>query len=162
MDEGNLFSIKPVSTPQDLQDVAILFQEYATSLKIDLSFQDFAVELASMPGKYSHPTGFLLLARSPTGQAIGCIGVRSLEGLEISEMKRLYVSPQGRGTGLGRALAQKALDQARQLGYRRIRLDTLRSMTSARSLYEKLGFYEIEPYYHNPLVGTCFLELNFC
>lgn len=136
-----------------------LFREYAESLDIDLGFQDFNSEVANMPGKYAHPTGVLLLARTGAGRPIGCVGLRSLGDPDTCEMKRLYVSPLGRGMGLGKALALEALDRARNMGYRRVRLDTLRSMASAVALYEKLGFAEVAPYYHNPTEGTRFLEL---
>lgn len=154
------YSIKPVTTPEDLSGTIALFREYAASLDTDLSFQDFDSEVTNMPGKYAHPTGALLLARTDTGLPIGCVGLRSLGDHETCEMKRLYVSPLGRGTGLGKALTLEVLDQARRMGYRRVRLDTLRSMTGAMALYEKLGFSEVEPYYNNPLEGTRFLELN--
>ncbi|KAI1854023.1 hypothetical protein JX266_001164 [Neoarthrinium moseri] len=152
------YSVTAVTTPKDVEDTAALFQEYAVSLGIDLAFQGFDSELANLPGKYSPPTGCLLIGRSSNGEAIGCVGLRSLDA-DTSEMKRLYVSPSGRGSGLGKALAQQAVEQARRLGYRRIRLDSLRSMKGARALYAKLGFLEIEPYYNNPEEGACFLEL---
>ncbi|KAH6646260.1 GCN5-like N-acetyltransferase [Truncatella angustata] len=153
-------TITPVNTPADLHDIVALFHEYVASLKIDLSFQDFATEVSSLPGKYSPPTGCLLLARSrTTGQAIGCVALRPLEP-KVCEMKRLYVSPLGRGAGLGKALALRALEQARQLGYERARLDTLANMGSARALYGKLGFVEVEPYYNSPMKDTKFLELT--
>ncbi len=152
--------IRPVTTPEDLTSAIALFREYAASLDTDLSFQDFDAEVANMPGKYSRPTGALLLARNEAGQPIGCVGLRSLGDAETCEMKRLYVSPLGRGTGLGRALTLEVLDQAKKMGYRRVRLDTLRSMTNAMALYEKLGFSEVEPYYNNPFKGARFLELN--
>lgn len=154
------YSIRPVTTPEDLTSTIALFREYVASLNTDLSFQDFDSEVSSMPGKYSHPTGALLLARTDAGLCIGCVGLRSLGDPETCEMKRLYVSPLGRGTGLGKALTLEVLDQARRMGYRRVRLDTLRSMRSAMALYEKLGFIDVEPYYNNPLEGTRFLELN--
>lgn len=154
------YSITRVTTPDDLTSTIALFHEYAASLNMDLSFQDFASEVANMPGKYSHPTGTLLLARTGAGTPIGCVGLRPLEGSETCEMKRLYVSPLGRGTGVGKALAVEVLKQARKIGYRRVRLDTLRSMASAKALYEKLGFLEVDPYYNNPLDGATFLELT--
>lgn len=154
------YSIRPVITPDDLSSTIALFREYAATLDADLSFQDFSSEVANMPGKYSQPTGTLLLARNGAGTPIGCVGVRPLGDPETCEMKRLYVSHVGRGTGLGKALALEALDQARGMGYRRVRLDTLQSMTSAKALYGKLGFIEVEPYYNNPLDGASFLELT--
>jgi ribosomal protein S18 acetylase RimI-like enzyme len=154
------YSITQVSTTSDLKDTIELFQEYAASLNIDLSFQDFDSEVAKMPGIYSPPRGVLLLARSEDGQAIGCVEIRCLDEFGSCEMKRLYVSPRGRGMGLGSALALQAIEQARRLNYHRVRLDKLQSMTSAKKLYQKLGFVEIEPYYHNPLADVLFLELD--
>lgn len=153
------FLISKVVSQQDLSDTISLFEAYTTSLGIDLTFQDFATEMAQMPGKYSSPTGTLLLARDNNGEPIGCVGLRQLDD-GICEMKRLYVNPKGRGSGLGKALALEVVKEAKQLGYSAIRLDTLPSMASARGLYKSLGFVEIEPYYSTPLEGTIFLELK--
>ncbi|MBE9606053.1 GNAT family N-acetyltransferase [Acetobacteraceae bacterium H6797] len=109
-----------------------------------------------MPGKYAPPKGALLLARNTEGTAIGCVALRPLaEG--CCEMKRLYVSPEGRGLGLGRALLEAILAEARRIGYREIRLDTLPGMDSAIALYEKAGFSRIPAYYETPLAGTIFM-----
>lgn len=153
------FSIVEVDNKHDLSDTATLFEAYARSLGIDLGFQGFAAEMADMPGKYAKPRGALLLARTLDGAAIGCVGLRPLNE-DICEMKRLYVAPGGRGTGLGRALAEAVISAARQAGYQKMRLDTLSSMTSALSLYKSLGFYEIIAYYVTPLAETVFLELK--
>lgn len=153
------FAISNVISEHDLADTVKLFEAYATSLGIDLTFQDFATEMAQMPGKYSPPTGILLLARNEKDDAIGCIGLRQLDGT-ICEMKRLYVNPTGRGLGVGKALALQVIKEATQLGYAAIRLDTLPDMASARALYKSLGFVEIGPYYATPLEGTIFLELQ--
>ena len=113
-----------------------------------------------MPGKYSPPQGELLLARNADGVGTGCGGLRPL-GIEgVAEMKRLYVAPAGRGTGVGRALAVALVETAQKLGYSEIRLDTLPSMRAAIGLYEQLGFVDIEPYYETPLEGTRFLSLR--
>ena len=152
-------SITKVASEQDLADTIKLFEAYAVSLGIDLTFQDFASEMAEMPGKYAPPTGTLLLARNADSEAIGCVGLRQLQG-DICEMKRLYIDPQGRGTGLGKALAQEVVKEAKRLGYAAMRLDTLPSMSSARGLYKSLGFVEIKPYYKTPIEGTIFLELE--
>jgi ribosomal protein S18 acetylase RimI-like enzyme len=132
--------------------------EYAGSLGVDLSFQGFAGELERLPVMYGPPSGCLLLAQH-SGEAIGCIGVRGCTGQDC-EMKRLYVRNHVRGSGLGRALALRAIDAARMLGYRRVLLDTLLSMDRARELYRALNFREIEPYYDNPLAGTSFMALE--
>ncbi|KAK5697103.1 hypothetical protein LTR17_024009 [Elasticomyces elasticus] len=153
--------IKPFGNDEkDLTDIAELFKAYAQSLGIDLAFQDFSTELANLPGKYATPLGALLLARNNSNQAVGCVGLRSLPDSGYCEMKRLYVSPQGRGAGLGRKLADAVVQEAKRLGYKTMRLDTLESMSSARALYESLGFREVDAYYETPLAGTIFLELT--
>ena len=138
----------------------MLFEAYAKSLGIDLSFQDFATEMKSMPGKYAPPNGSLLLAReNVNGDAVGCVGLRSLGGDRCCEMKRLYVDPKGRGLGVGKTLVEAVIEEAQRLGYQAMRLDTLPDMTSARKLYKSLGFTEISSYYDTPIEGTIFLEL---
>jgi putative acetyltransferase len=159
-----LNTIKPVRSDEDLKSIVGLFQDYAASLDIDLTFQDFALELESLPGKYAPPVGELLLAMDVvTEKPIGCVGIRPLllpNGPKSCEMKRLYVNPAWRGRGLGRALANKALEAARDLGYERILLDTLQEMNIARALYKSLGFEECEKYYNNPLPGVVYLSKN--
>jgi ribosomal protein S18 acetylase RimI-like enzyme len=152
------YSIAPAIGERDITDVAALFREYGQSLGIDLSFQHFDEELASLPGDYAEPRGTLLLARVG-GTAAGCVGARPLDE-SICEMKRLYVRPAFRGLRLGDALAHAVIDAARTRGYTRMRLDTLPSMTSARKLYASLGFREIPPYRFNPIEGTTFMELT--
>jgi GNAT superfamily N-acetyltransferase len=148
----------PAHTPDQLAVVRQLFREYADEIQADLCFQGFQQELAGLPGKYAPPRGCLLLA-CDEAELAGCVALRPLDG-ETCEMKRLYVRPAFRGTGLGRQLAQAVIARARAIGYRRMRLDTLRSMTSARTLYATLGFVEIPAYYENPLPGPVYLELN--
>jgi ribosomal protein S18 acetylase RimI-like enzyme len=152
------FRIDPAATPDDLLVVAQLFDGYATSLPVDLGYQDFATELAGLPGKYAEPKGALLLARDEAGAPLGCIALRALdEG--VCEMKRLFLVPEARGMGLGRALAEAIIVAARDRGYRELRLDTLPSMTSAIALYEGLGFERIAPYYAPTPPGTVFMAL---
>ncbi|EMC95375.1 hypothetical protein BAUCODRAFT_73063 [Baudoinia panamericana UAMH 10762] len=153
-------SIEEVEGEEDLATTIKLFEAYAQSLGIDLTFQDFAHELGSMPGKYAPPQGILLLAKAASGDAFGCVGLRPLAGHGYCEMKRLYVAPEGRGLGIGRALAERVVQEARLMAYQAVRLDTLPSMASARHLYTSLGFREVEPYYETPIKGTVFLELD--
>lgn len=143
-------------TPELLREVRSLFKEYASSLGIDLGFQDFAHEVAGLPGPYAAPGGVLLVARI-SGKAAGCVGVRRFED-DICEMKRQFVRHSFRGVGLGRRLALASLDQARALGYRRMRLDTLPWMRQAMALYQSLGFVEVPPYRFNPVAGAVYFE----
>ncbi len=151
------FRIEPVRSAADLEATAQLFNDYASSLGVDLAYQDFAAELATLPGKYAAPAGVLLLARDLQGRPLGCVGLRPMTVDGSCEMKRLYVSPEGRGLGLGRALIETLLVEAARIGYREIRLDTLPDMAEAIALYGKMGFVPIEPYYDTPVAGTKFL-----
>ena len=151
------FKIEPVRTAADLEVTVQLFNEYAASVGVDLSYQDFATELESLPGKYASPMGELLLARDRHGEPVGCVGLRPIEPKGCCEMKRLYVLPKTRGLGLGRALIDSIVGEAVRIGYSEMRLDTLPNMRDALSLYEKAGFTPIEPYYETPIADTIFL-----
>jgi|KBSMisStandDraft_5_1062788.scaffolds.fasta_scaffold1085476_2 N-acetylglutamate synthase-like GNAT family acetyltransferase len=145
------------ATGPDVDAIRGLLREYAAWLNVDLCFQGFDEELAALPGEYAPPSGQLLVAETEGGEIAGCVALRRIDD-EICEMKRLYVPERFRGSGLGRRLAEAILEEARAIGYRRIRLDTLPQMRSAQRLYEWLGFREIDAYRFNPVVGTRFLE----
>lgn len=156
------FAIRPARTEDDVRAVVDMVRAYAASLAVDLCFQDFGAEIAAMPGKYAPPDGELLLARNTGGLPLGCVGLRPLADAGVCEMKRLYVAPAGRGLGLGlgRALVEAVVGEARRIGYQEMRLDTLPSMAEALALYRTAGFRAIEPYYATPIAGTVFLAKN--
>lgn len=143
-----------IAPADDFTIVRELIAEYANALGVDLSFQDLDHELATLETFYE----LILLARDDDRVA-GCVALRRIDD-EICEMKRLYVRPAFRGINLGRQLAERIIDAARDRSYKRMRLDTLPTMTAAIPLYQSLGFVEIEPYRFNPVAGTRFLELN--
>ena len=148
--------------PEDIDAVCSLIREYAQSLGVDLCFQQLDEELASLPGEYAAPRGALYMAVID-GKPAGCVALRPLDSADYpnaAEMKRLYVRDRFRGSGLGRELAQAALDAALEAGYSCVLLDTLDDMEAARSLYEELGFHEIPPYYHNPIPGAHYLKAD--
>ena len=149
--------IVPAHAPDHLLAVRNLFVEYAESLGVDLCFQGFQEELGGLPGAYAPPDGRLLLAID-RDRAVGCVAIRNL-GEGICEMKRLYVKSTYRGQGLGRRLAEAVIAEARAIGYGRMRLDSLTSLTEAAGLYRSLGFVEISPYRYNPLPDAVFMEL---
>jgi putative acetyltransferase len=135
-----------------------LFREYHASLGIDLSFQNFAAELDALPGEYASPRGRLLLARD-SNRVMACAALRPLTA-DTCEMKRLYVRPDYRSLGLGRQLVDQVIAEARLIGYARMLLDTLPTMTGAQRMYERFGFKDVPPYRHNPIKGTRFLGLD--
>jgi len=149
--------IAPARSPDEIAIVRELMLEYQAQLGIDLDFQGFADELASLPGAYAPPRGRLLLA-TKDGTALGCVALRDAGGGR-AEMKRLYVRPPARGLGLGHALAERIIEEARAAGYAEIVLDTLPTMGTAHRLYEQLGFREIPPYNTNPILGTRYFGL---
>ena len=146
-----------VESPTQIAQARELFLEYAKSLGFSLCFQNFDKELAGLPGDYAPPDGRLLIAEYD-GQLAGCVALHKLEA-DICEMKRLYLRPQLRGRGLGRLLADRIMAEARQIGYHRIRLDTVEPvMKDAVAMYRKLGFKEIAAYCANPCAGALHME----
>lgn len=158
MEEHRIYWVAPVRTDADLAATIELFRAYAASLDVELAYQNFEAEIDAMPGRYVPPKGELLLARDADSKALGCVGLRSIEPEGCCEMKRLYVSAESRGTGLGRVLVEVLVSVAERIGYREMRLDTLPSMAGAQALYQKLGFVTMEPYYATPVEGTVFMR----
>ena len=145
-------------SPAQITKVRELFVEYQRALGVDLCFQAFDQELASLPGRYARPTGRLLLAND--GESVlGVVGLRALKGADC-EMKRLYVRSAGRGLGVGRLLTTTLINEARFAGYRRMLLDTLPGMTEAQRMYRSMGFTEVAPYCDNPIAGTLYMALD--
>jgi len=135
-----------------------LFVQYADTLGIDLEFQGFSRELATLPGGYAPPLGCILLAEF-SGNYVGCVALRPLES-RICEMKRLFVIPKYRGRDIGRNLACSVIDKAREMGYEKMRLDTIESMKAAKGLYHALNFRTIQAYCYNPLENPSYMELD--
>jgi putative acetyltransferase len=153
--------IRDARDPADIPAVRRLFEAYATSLDVDLCFQNFAHELAALPGDYAPPHGALLMAERGDAH-VGCVALRPLcdePSGKIGEVKRLYVVPDARGTRTGRALMHALIERAQVIGYDELKLDTLATMSSARALYAALGFRPCAPYYPNPLPGVGYLSL---
>jgi ribosomal protein S18 acetylase RimI-like enzyme len=145
--------------PSQIEDARALFEEYAAWLGLNLCFQNFDKELSELPGDYVPPSGRLFLA-TDTDQMAGCVAIRKIAD-DTCEMKRLFVRPAFRGLGLGRTLIGTVIDAAREIGYQRMRLDTLPGkMDQAIAMYRSLGFKNIEPYYDNPVEGAAFMELE--
>ncbi|MBS0320662.1 MAG: GNAT family N-acetyltransferase [Proteobacteria bacterium] len=160
MGSDPIVDVRQATTAADIAVAAQLFRGYADSLPIDLGFQGFDAELASLPGKYAPPAGRLYVAWR-SGKPLGCIALRPLAGsADRGEIKRLYVLAAARGLGLGRRLAQQVIADAAAIGYRALVLDTLGTMTAALALYRSLGFRDIPAYYDNPVPGTVYLELG--
>ncbi len=160
-------TIWQAQSPEDMTQARALFQEYAKWLNVDLCFQGFDAELAGLPGDYAPPFGRLLLAGTH-GVAFGCIALRPLDAgtrastaaPRIGEVKRLYVQPEQRGQRWGRRLAEALVADARSIGYRELKLDTLGWMSAARALYADLGFRDCAPYYKNPLPDVVYMSVQ--
>jgi ribosomal protein S18 acetylase RimI-like enzyme len=154
------FQIRPARAPGELAAAGELFAAYAVSLPVNLDYQDFGSEVSDLPGKYAPPKGELLVAWDAADRPLACIGLRPLDDDEICEMKRLYVLPEARSFGLGKSLTDAVIEAAKARGYSYIRLDTLPTMITAASLYERMGFRRIESYYGPTPPGTIFMELD--
>jgi len=155
----NGLAVTQAESPAQIVQARELFLEYAQSLGFSLCFQNFDKELAGLPGDYAPPEGRLLLVECE-GQLAGCVALHKLDS-GVCEMKRLYLRSQFRGKGLGRALTERIIAEARQIGYRRMRLDTVEPvMKDAVAMYRKLGFKGIAPYRPNPIAGTMYMELE--
>lgn len=144
------------NTKEDFETGKKLFEEYADSLNVDLSFQDFSKELDTVSQQYNKPSGSLMLVFADDLPA-GCAGIRRLDD-GTAELKRMYIKDEYRGLKIGVSLLQQSIDLAKTLGYKKIRLDTLANMAKAQQLYKSFGFYEIRAYRYNPLAGTIYME----
>ncbi len=153
-----MVEIIAVDSQEHLDDVRMLFTEYVDSLGFDLHFQEYEREYARLPGEYAPPDGRLFLALCD-GKVAGCIALRKIDE-HTCEMKRLYVRPLYRGYKIGRVLSERLISEARAMGYKTMRLDTVPNMEAAIALYRSLGFREIEPYRYNPIPGALFMELS--
>ena len=149
--------IRQASSADEIEMARVLFQEYAAALAIDLTYQGFADELASLPGCYAPPHGRLLVAWLGD-EVAGCVALRPMAD-DVCEMKRLYVRPAFRSGGIGKLLAEAIVEEARQIGYVTMRLDTVPKLAAATRLYEVLGFVRRDAYYETPVVETIFMEL---
>lgn len=149
-------AIRRAVSAEEVETARTLFREYEKDIGISLCFQNFTEEVATLPGAYAPPDGRLLLAFVGSDVA-GCVALRKI-GEGVAEMKRLYVRPAYRGTGLGRKLAEAVLDEATAIGYRALRLDTLATMKEAQALYLSMGFTDIPAYNQHPVEGTRFME----
>lgn len=153
-----MLTYKISKTEQDYNDAKDLFLKYANSLNFELCFQNFEKEISDLPAQYSEPTGCIIICYEDDNP-IGCVGLRKFsEG--ICEMKRLYLRNNARGKGIGRVLAEKIVEKAKELGYRKMQLDTIETMKEAISLYKSMRFKEISPYRFNPVKGVIYMELE--
>jgi len=159
MKAGDTVSLEIRFAYDKLEEVKVLFNEYTATLGVDLAFQNYAAEIANLPGEYALPNGRLYIAVYNDDLA-GCIALRPYDG-KCCEMKRLFVRPQFRGLNIGYALVESIIADAENMEYDCMVLDTLPSMKSAIMLYKKFGFFEIEPYRYNPVMGAIYMQLNF-
>ncbi len=152
-------TLTEAKSDSDFQIAVQLFKEYASEIGIDLEFQNFSKELENLKDQYSRPKGAIFIVRHNTSSVSGCFGIRALEGL-ICELKRMYLKTEARGFGIGKLMLEKSIAIGKELGYQKMRLDTLSTMYSAIELYKKTGFYEIKPYRFNPIKGAKYFEIG--
>lgn len=151
-----VWSVREARFPDEVEVVRALFRDYASDIGESLCFQGFEEELATLPGKYGGPKGIVVLGFLDR-QPVACAALRPLKP-RVCEMKRLYVQPAARGRGIARALVRRLLREARGMGYKSMKLDTLGRMTSAIKLYESMGFVPTAPYIENPFEDAVFME----
>ena len=152
-------TIRPARSQGDYREAAVLIRAYAKWINVDLTFQDFENEMQSLPGKYGPPGGEMLLAFNSSGVAIGCVSLRSISAPGCCEMKRLFVTPNGRGLGAGKQLVEAIIHVARERGYQEMKLDSLPWMEQAISLYRAHGFLPTARYYENPYPEALYFGL---
>jgi len=151
------YQVEKVKTEEDYRQLAGLFREYEKDLGFELTFQNFEDELEHLPQMYGHPAGKAYLLKDDSNRYFGCVAVRNLEQ-GIGEIKRMYLKPEWRGRGFGKVLMDISLQAARELRYKKVRLDTLDTMHAAIAVYKKAGFYEIPKYRENPFGNAVFME----
>ena len=157
--KNSIIKLTEVTSASDY-DIAIkLFKEYAAHIGIDLEFQNFNEEVENLESKYSRPKGVIYIAYDNKNYPVGCFGIKAFNNT-ICELKRMYLKEEARGLGIGKLIIKKAITVGKELGYNKMRLDTLSSMLPAVGLYEKSGFYEIDPYYFNPIKEAKYFEIS--
>lgn len=154
-----MIELREAKSKNEFKIAIQLFQEYAAQIGVDLEFQDFSKELETIEEHYSRPTGVLILAKNDKSSLLGCFALRALKS-SICELKRMYVRKEARGLGIGKEMLRESIEIGKKLGYKKMRLDTLPTMGPAIALYQKMGFYEIEPYRFNPIKGTKYFEIE--
>lgn len=155
-----MITLVEAASPLDYQVAIVLLKEYAEYIGVDLSFQNFGQEIANLQYQYGRPKGtlYLVVDDEKSVEAVGCFGIRTFKG-SICELKRMYLKKAYHGKGIGALMLNEAIQIGKKLGYQKMRLDTLPTMQSAIKLYQKVGFYEIEPYRFNPIEGTKYFEI---
>ncbi len=148
-----------VKSDKDYKTAIQLFKEYASQIGVDLEFQNFSNEIEEIERQYSRPKGVIFITYNEARSPLGCFGIRELED-SICELKRMYLKKEARGLGIGKRMLSKSIEIGKQLGYKKMRLDTLPTMQSAINLYKKVGFHEIEPYRYNPVDGAKYFEIE--